>query len=431
MSSNNGNNNSASNSNNITGEERNLNNTSIELVSNDGPLPINVMMQEGVKALTKILSNQLQDRKVFDNKKPHSMQFVIRNNNDPSNASPKLTQQQLQRKQKDDDELLRRHVQDFIDEEFLDPELRLNGEDTEIIFDYQTDLQGENNEDIGKRISEMIENALPGGFINDATEILNNNAQLHNGPNIKITTTKLKNDHTFNPNSNNNDNIIEEIMDEEELLQDNNPVHTPHIEFNENDDIIHGNLIENDIAMSSATNRNKHNHHHHHQHFHSNESSDNESHMESEVCCEHHPSGYHPGHEPDASMEQEVCCMHHPSGYHPGHEPDSNTNENSVNNSNGHRGPSRFKNYNYHDFNYIPVKVDKPNFSILLEHDKPMCMFCEYYMVFGEPPKNMIKWYNNSFGYSRMPPSRDMHQHHSHNNNNNNSNNNNNNKRNR
>lgn len=399
----------------MSNNQRQTNNASIELVSNDGPLPINVMMQEGVKALTKILSNQLQDRKVFDNRKPHSMQFVIRN--EQNVMGQKLTKQQLHKKQKDDDELLRRHVQDFIDEEFLDPELHLNGEDTEIIFDYQTDLQGENNDDIGKRISEMIENALPGGFINDANEILNNNSQLHNNANINITTTRISHD-----NKNNNDNnIIEEIIDEDENLEDNANVTNQHTEYDANDDIIHGNLIENDINLHSSINRNKSDHsHNHHAHLQSNDDSENDSNMEHEICCMHHPSGYHPGHEPDANQVDNT-----------GNNNSNNGNGGNLkNNTNGHRGPSRFKNYNYHDFNYIPVKVDKPNFSILLEHDKPMCMFCEYYMVFGEPPKNMIKWYNNSFGYSRMPPSRDMHQHHSHNhntNNNNGSNNNNNN----
>lgn len=53
-------------------------NASVEVVSENGPMPINVMMQEGVKALTKILSNQLQDRQAFHNA-PHAMQFVIRN----------------------------------------------------------------------------------------------------------------------------------------------------------------------------------------------------------------------------------------------------------------------------------------------------------------------------------------------------------------
>ncbi|AGO13181.1 AaceriAFR030Cp [[Ashbya] aceris (nom. inval.)] len=39
----------------------------------------------------------------------------------------------------------------------------------------------------------------------------------------------------------------------------------------------------------------------------------------------------------------------------------------------------------------------RPDFHALTMFDpleQPLCMFCEYYLVFGEPPRQMIKWYN-------------------------------------
>ncbi|CAI4742014.1 ADM_collapsed_G0046790.mRNA.1.CDS.1 [Saccharomyces cerevisiae] len=48
-----------------TNQSSGTTNASVEVLSEDGPMPINVMMQEGVKALTKILSNQLQGQTSF------------------------------------------------------------------------------------------------------------------------------------------------------------------------------------------------------------------------------------------------------------------------------------------------------------------------------------------------------------------------------
>lgn len=45
----------------MSSNNQNTNNTSIELISENGPISLNLMMEEGVKALTRILSNQLND----------------------------------------------------------------------------------------------------------------------------------------------------------------------------------------------------------------------------------------------------------------------------------------------------------------------------------------------------------------------------------
>ncbi|GAV55576.1 hypothetical protein ZYGR_0AV02080 [Zygosaccharomyces rouxii] len=44
-----------------------------------------------------------------------------------------------------------------------------------------------------------------------------------------------------------------------------------------------------------------------------------------------------------------------------------------------------------------------PNFSVLISEKRPVCLFCEYCMVFGEPPRNMIKWYNRVNHYDNLP----------------------------
>ncbi|CDO93637.1 unnamed protein product [Kluyveromyces dobzhanskii CBS 2104] len=54
-------------------------NTSIEFVSENGPIDFSVMMQEGVKALTKILSTHLQDNPDLVNEK--SMKVIFKDNN--------------------------------------------------------------------------------------------------------------------------------------------------------------------------------------------------------------------------------------------------------------------------------------------------------------------------------------------------------------
>lgn len=54
-----------------------------------------------------------------------------------------------------------------------------------------------------------------------------------------------------------------------------------------------------------------------------------------------------------------------------------------------------------------------PNFSVLISEKKPVCLFCEYHMVFGEPPRNMIKWYNRVSRYENLPTNEDRKRKHS------------------
>ncbi|CDH09194.1 uncharacterized protein ZBAI_00978 [Zygosaccharomyces bailii ISA1307] len=63
---------------------------------------------------------------------------------------------------------------------------------------------------------------------------------------------------------------------------------------------------------------------------------------------------------------------------------------------------------NYREFPRRP-----PNFSVLITEKTPVCLFCEYHMVFGEPPRNMIKWYNRVNRYEDLPQDEDKKRRHS------------------
>lgn len=75
-----------------------------------------------------------------------------------------------------------------------------------------------------------------------------------------------------------------------------------------------------------------------------------------------------------------------------GHQiPGSDTKERDVSGTSG----------TYRDCTDFPSR--SPNFSVLISEKRPMCLFCEYCMVFGEPPRNMIKWYNRINRYENLP----------------------------
>ncbi|CCK70808.1 Ibd2p KNAG_0F01400 [Huiozyma naganishii CBS 8797] len=362
------------------------NNTSIELVSKNGPLPINVMMQEGVKALTKILSNQLQDRKAFENSQ-HSMQFVLKNDSAVSNGSgnqqianhsrigPNSTiidhtrvdepdgmtdssmhigEDQFQGSQRNSDAIFGGQVQNFIDDEFENPDIQFDGDEADIIFDYETQELPDNVDGIGKKISEMIESVLPGGFTTDSAGKLH---AVMNGNELNITEL-------------NDDNVDGEIEDMEELLAK----HRESLQLEAGKDRPSGLMhsIYNGGDVTHGGNGEGH------------EDEDAEDAEEEE-----NGGGAH--------YDHGSCCPYH-----------QNSNERS----------SKFKNYHYHEFDYITPNKSitsrslVPDFSILANQDKPMCTFCEYYMVFGEPPKNMIKWYNNTYGYNRVPMSSQQREQH-------------------
>ncbi|CAI1677153.1 hypothetical protein SEUBUCD646_0N01590 [Saccharomyces eubayanus] len=331
-------------------------NASVEVVSENGPMPINVMMQEGVKALTKILSNQLQDRQAFHNA-PHAMQFVIRNGGkvlsnarleELKDALPKMDSLSLEDElakidnqstyhvnSADDKETFEREIgqitttnntdfiidrdlQKILDDDLKDPELHLNGEEAEIIFDYESQ-ELDTPDGIGEKISQMIESVLPGGF---GTEEQGRLRAVMNGDDLDVE---------------------EEINETDRDIADTAGLHG---------DSQHP-------ASSKKHNKSKHSKKNGHVRRHD----------------------YY-----DESRDHKSCCPHH-----------------------HYENLSKLRNYYYHDFEYISKTDNRtPDFSVLVNESKPMCLFCEYYMVFGEPPRNMIKWYNRTFGYNRMPnPPRD------------------------
>ncbi|CDH14482.1 uncharacterized protein ZBAI_06268 [Zygosaccharomyces bailii ISA1307] len=71
-------------------------------------------------------------------------------------------------------------------------------------------------------------------------------------------------------------------------------------------------------------------------------------------------------------------------------------------------GATAEKPSNYREFPRRP-----PNFSVLITQKTPVCLFCEYHMVFGEPPRNMIKWYNRVNRYEDLPQDEDKKSRHS------------------
>ena len=364
-------------------------NTSIELVSKDGPIPINIMMQEGVKALTKILSNQLHDGKGFESG-DHSMQFVIRNKNGKGKSSTISVDSNGTRMEEIDDEdiveidnqsnyhvhsnttgrdlvLNENEVDKFLEEKFPDPELHINGEEAEIIFDYERQDLEDVPEGIGKKISEMIESVLPGSFSTDV------HGRLHavvNGNELNITEEG-------NSDMDTHDMIIE---DHRESTGHRNNGAAPTYRMSMDDERGEDPGERVDMLESQMSG--------HHD--------DNEAYYDQDHHDHNHEDGY---------------CPHHYRQHH--HE---------------QQNPSVFRNQHYLDFDYNEVqsRVSRtpsgakpiPNFALLLDSKKPMCMFCEYYMVFGEPPKNMIKWYNKTYGYRRVPMNggnNNEHRHHHHN----------------
>ncbi|CAB4253903.1 similar to Saccharomyces cerevisiae YNL164C IBD2 Component of the BUB2-dependent spindle checkpoint pathway, interacts with Bfa1p and functions upstream of Bub2p and Bfa1p [Maudiozyma barnettii] len=354
-------------------------NTSIELVSKDGPIPINIMMQEGVKALTKILSNQLQDGKGFENG-DHSMQFVIRNKTDKK--TPQGTKNGKVEELEDEDiveidnhsnyhvhsnvtghdlVLDENEVDKFLEEKFPDPELHINGEEAEIIFDYERQGLEDVPEGIGKKISEMIESVLPGSFSTDV------HGRLHavvNGNELNITEEGSSD------------------IESHDILVDSN--------------IDNGAVPTYRMTLDDER---------------------GEDPGERVDMLEGHMNGIH---ENNDSYYDHDHDHNHEDGYCPHH---YRQHQHSLNDQ---QSPSAFRNQHYLDYDYGEVQrremrngvSEPPNFAMLLDAKQPMCMFCEYYMVFGEPPKNMIKWYNKAYGYRRMPmngnANNEHHHHHNH-----------------
>ncbi|AMD19400.1 HBR499Wp [Eremothecium sinecaudum] len=65
--------------------------------------------------------------------------------------------------------------------------------------------------------------------------------------------------------------------------------------------------------------------------------------------------------------------------------------------SHSHGDSSNLRSLSSHDRLYEYRPKERPDFHALLAFnpdEKPICMFCEYYLVFGKPPRQMMKWYN-------------------------------------
>lgn len=289
--------------------------TSLEFVSENGPISINEMMQEGVKALNNILSNQIQgnindlsseDRRItVDTQRSQrtATQLPVLNKSDSRISTNDVRRNiALRRGSADIDEVSHRE---------------LDEEEAEIIFDYETEDFVDAPDAIGERISQMIESVLPNGFAADS----------HGKLRAMVNDEGMK--------------ISEKIQD----FSDQEKVDSFRNQFDDLDK-----LSSNEETV------------------------------------------------PDSgkfSSEHSSSCPQHQCNH---------------NASNGHKAKAskkRFenmRNHNYNNYEYdASRKGHMPDFSVLVDEHKPMCMFCEYYMVFGEPPKNMIKWYNRTYGYNRLP----------------------------
>lgn len=305
------------------------NNTSIELISESGPISLNLMMEEGVKALTKILSNQLQDPQ---GNQP--MQFIIKKDEDKVKEIGDMDEEAVEMgnesnyhisdsAQNEAEIILKDQLKDIL--KTHESQLRLDGEEAEIIFDYETQGTVDGPDSIGEKISQMIESVLPNGLGPDAQEKLRS---MMEGKELPITERS---------SSEPRDTLSQ--AEEEEKFE---------VNF----------VTEDDIPE---------------EHVHDEESETHDG--ESDSCCPHH---------------------HH-----------SNSGTNHQHQHQQQR-MSKYKNYNYHDYEYEIKQANvEPNFSRLINQKKPVCLFCEYYMVFGKPPKNMIKWYNMHYGYNHLPQRND------------------------
>lgn len=339
----------------------------IEDITQENSLPVNVMVQEGVKALSKILSSHLQND---DDLSENTMKLLYSGIEDFQNESKNETNNNALIPSDgailDDDN-------DFQDIEFEintnmhngdDSELLNGSEEAEIVFDYGSELMADSPQDIGERISQMLESVLPNGFQPGSY------GKLHavlNGNELNITEERDDDQHLTNSTIHNGDNKINlelktQLSENLRELEKENSRHFEMLsqQLAEGIGEMH---LHNQEHLPNKEDNDKHHHHHHHHHH------------------------------------QQAEHAHH----------------NSQNLDN-HYIHSKNKNSLYHDHQYSDCDVSdphskdrKPDFSILMNEDQaPMCMFCEYYMVFGKPPRNMIKWYNLNYGthnHDRQPTS--------------------------
>ncbi|QLL34563.1 hypothetical protein HG536_0G04250 [Torulaspora globosa] len=295
-------------------------------INQNGSLPVNMMMQEGMQALSKILKGPLLEQKRV-NMDQATMQVLLgQGQNRKGREAAQHGVHDLNYDQYGIDDTVPTNqivVETNHDEGIDDPELHLGDEEGEIIFDCGTQELVGSPDKIGEHITQMLESVLPNGIQSGA------DGRLHavvNGDELNITE--------------------ESFMDFKEAMSSLGQVQKLQRHQKE----------PKPSAERSAVEK----------------SSDG-------------------AHEPYQGQEMALSDENH-------HQKLENSNR---------RNPVGHLEYDYPTTQ--PRKA--PNFTALMSVKKPLCLFCEYYMVFGEPPRNMIKWYNNNYEYDDLPRTEEKLQH--------------------
>lgn len=285
---------------------------------------VNVMMQQGMQALSKVLKGPRGDQKRPPMNQT-TLQALFGRAVERSTSADLPTADDIV---SIDDELpgtqtvLRSEPGDLDD--FDDPELHLDGEDGEIIFDCGTQELTGSPDKIGEHITQMLESVLPNGMQTGP------DGRLHavvNGDELNITE--------------------ESFIDLQEAMSSLGHLQT---------------------AKQRQQNV-KHN-------------------LEQLKIIEDHDE--------NNSLRQ-------------GPAPGSSGGEASQQYQHG----SKTKDNIRRDYEYPASQMRcTPNFTALIDQKRPLCLFCEYYMVFGEPPRNMIKWYNKAYEYDGLPRTAEKPEHH-------------------
>ncbi|SCU80020.1 LAMI_0B00518g1_1 [Lachancea mirantina] len=253
---------------------------SIELVSEDGPVDFNVMMQKGVTALTKLLQDRIQEDPDYLNQS--SMKFVLKNN---------------------------------------------------------TVTQGEIGSQNSKVHKVLVNNH---GTLDDTSVARDISVTVDGGPDVSLAVDTATGEPS-DPVSSRGIPFAE--MREEELLFDYGEAPLPSIqqEFGENIN----NLISSMLPPEMANNSNI------------KDLQRRNSKLGSTLST--------PSRKASSYCRRESQSLQKPS-----------------------------------DFYYLEKSQQRPDFSCLTEN-KPLCLFCEYFFVFGTLPKNMLKWYSRMQGDEQEP----------------------------
>lgn len=303
-------------------------------VNQSGALSINTMTQQGMQALSKILKGPLLDQKRINMDqatmqvllgqgqkgiaREHGLNSTNELNYDQCSIDDTIPPDQIVV------ETRRTGMDDLVD----DPELHLDDEEGEIIFDCGTQELTGSPDKIGEHITQMLESVLPNGIQNGTDGRLR---AVVNGDELNITEESL-------------------------------------IDFKE--------------AMSSLGQIQMMQHHQH------------SPKLEIEQITAENDCNY------DGCPQQPSASRLRPQSS-PSHDRHPSRAETSKKKTSGHLG------YEY------PLTQPRraPNFTALMGEKRPLCLFCEYYLVFGEPPRNMIKWYNRNYEYDDIPRADDKMQH--------------------